>query len=111
MDLKGGNRLIGQGGLLDASMLRDHVVVLVADGLKTGTSLKTAQQFLKPIRIKRLVVAAPIASVQAVDAMHMIADELHCLSVTQNYITTNHYYDDNTVPGRDEVLEKIKNTG
>lgn len=103
------NRLLGGDGLLDAAMLHDKIVILVADGLKTGLPLKAAEQFLKPMSIKRLVIAAPVASVQAVDAMHILADELHCLSVTPNYISTNHYYDVNDLPTRDEVLDKIKN--
>jgi predicted phosphoribosyltransferase len=46
------NRLLGDGGVIDENMLRDHVVILVADGLDTGSSLDSAVNFLKPIRIK-----------------------------------------------------------
>lgn len=103
------NRLLGNSGLLDPKMLKDHVIILVSDGLKNGLSLEAAQQFLKPVKIKRLIVATPIASVQAVDRMHIIADELHCLAVTENYIKTDHYYDTNDVPDREAIIEKIKN--
>lgn len=102
------NRLLGGGGLLEDDMIKDHVVILVADGLRSGVSLLAAAQFLKPLRIKRLIIATPIASVPAVDRMHILADELHCLAVTENYINTNHYYDVNDLPGRDEILAKIK---
>lgn len=103
------NRLLGNNGLLDPKMLRDHVIILVSDGLKNGLSLEAAQQFLKPVKIKRLIIATPIASVQAVDRMHIIADELHCLAVTENYIKTDHYYDTNDVPDREAIIEKIRN--
>jgi len=102
------NSLLGEGGLLEAAMLKDRIVILVSDGLKTGISLKAAEQFLKPVHINKLIIAAPVASVSAVDAMHIMADEIHCLSVTQNYISTNHYYDDNTLPTKDEIIAKIK---
>ncbi len=104
------NRLLGQGGLLDAALLKDHIIILVSDGLKSGISLEAATEFLKPIRIKRLIIATPIASVQAVDRMHILADELHCLGVTENFINTNHYYNDNNLPEHAELIEKIKRT-
>ena len=101
------NHLLGQGGLIDPSMLREHVIILVSDGFKHGTTLDAAAEFFKRIKINKLVVATPIASVQAVDRMHIIADELHCLSVTENYIATNHYYDINDTPPHDQIVAKI----
>lgn len=103
------HHLLGEGGLIDAAILRDHVVILVSDGFKDGTTLDAAAEFFKHIKINKLVVATPIASVAAVDRMHIIADELHCLSVTENYISTNHYYDVNDVPTHDQIVAKINN--
>ena len=51
------NRLLGDGGLISNELLRDRAIILVADGLDTGASLDVAVEFLKPIRIKRLIVA------------------------------------------------------
>ena len=101
------NRLLGDGGLIDEDMLRDHTVILVADGLDNGAALDVAVDFLKPIRIARLVVAAPVASVQAVDKLHMLADELHILDVKDNYLGTNHYFNQNTIPSHEETITKI----
>ncbi len=101
------NRLLGDGGLLDEAMLFDHVIILTADGLPDGHLLDTAADFLKPIRLKRLVVAVPVASVEAVDRMHVLADELHVLSVTDNYLETNHYYDNNLLPSQEEVAARL----
>lgn len=101
------NRIVGRGGPVGAQQLKNKIVILVADGLKTGLSLDAAMDFLKPIKTKRLVIAAPIASVQAVDRMHVLADELRCLSVTENYINTDHYYDENNLPSNEELLAKI----
>jgi len=101
------NRLLGDGGLINNDMLRDHVVILVADGLNSGAALDVAVDFLKPIRIKRLVVAAPVASIQAVDRLHMLADELHILDVKQNYLSTEHYFNQNDIPSHEETIAKI----
>jgi len=101
------NRLLGDGGLISADMLRDHVVILVSDGFNSSAALDAAMDFLKPIRIARLVVAAPVASVQAVDKLHMLADELHILDVKANYLDTEHYYNINKIPSHEETIAKI----
>ena len=88
-------------------MLRDHVIILVADGLDTGASLDVAAEFLKPIRIKRLVVATPVATVQAVDKLHILADELHVLDVKSNFMGTDHYYNQNIIPSHEDTIAKI----
>ncbi len=102
------NVLLGKTGAVDRTLLRRRVVVVVADGLSDGFLLDMAADFLKPVKIKRLVLAVPIASVQAVDRMHLLGDELHVLSVPENYISTNHYFEDNTIPSQ-EGLVKIMN--
>lgn len=101
------NRLLGDGGIIDNELLRDHVVILVSDGLDNGASFDVAVDFMKPIRIKRLVVATPTASVQAVDRLHVMADELHILDVKDNFMGTDHYYNQNIIPSHEETVAKI----
>ena len=101
------NRLLGDGGLIDHDMLRDHTVILVNDGFLDSAIIDVAVEFLKPIRIKRLIVVAPIASEQAVDRLHVVADELHILDVKVNYFDTDHYYTSNEVPSHEETIDKI----
>ncbi len=101
------NQLLGDGGLLDPDLLRDHVVILVSDGLKSGSMLDAAVAYLKPIRIQKLVIATPIASVTAVDRMHILGDELHILNVTDNFMDVDHYYNDNPHLSHEEIIAKI----
>lgn len=101
------NRLLGEGGVIDHAMLRDHIVILVADGVDSNAAMDVAIDFLKPIRIQRLVVATPVASIPAVDKLHMLADELHILDVKENYMGTNHYYEVNDIPSHEDTIAKI----
>ena len=101
------NKLIGDGGVIDQTLLQDHTIVLVTDGLNDMTILDVAMDFLKPVRMQKLVIAAPIASVELVDKVHLIADELHILDVKSNYLDTNHYYDQNDLPSHEETIAKI----
>lgn len=101
------NRLLGDGGIIDTDLLRDHTVILVADGLDNGASIDVALDFLKPVRIQRLVIATPVATIEAVDKLHIVADELHILDVKENFMGTDHYYTDNTIPSHEDTIAKI----
>lgn len=101
------NRLLGDGGLIDRDMLLDRTIILVADGIDNGAAIDVAMDFLKPIRTQRVIVATPVATVPAVDKLHMSADEIHILDVKENFMGVNHYYEDNTVPSHEDTIAKI----
>lgn len=101
------NRLIGDGGVIDEALLQDHTIILVSDGFSSGAVLDVAMDFLKPVRMKKLVIVAPVASVPAVDKLHMIADDLVILDVKANYVGTDHYYNQNAIPSHEETIAKI----
>lgn len=102
------NGLLGSGGLINRDLLRGHNIILVSDGFKDSFTLDMALNFLKPIRIEKLIVATPLASVQAIDRMHITADEINCLSVVEDYMDTDHYYDTQDVPDHQTVIETIE---
>jgi len=103
------NILLGDEGEINKALLKHRVVILVSDGFADAMSLDLAGEFFKTIAIKRLVVATPIASVTAVDRMHLVADEIHCLSVPENFMNINHYYEDNTLPPIEGVFKIMRN--
>ena len=102
------NSLLGDGGVIDKNLLKGHNVIVVSDGLKSGFPLDLAAEFLKPISIDRFIVATPLASVKAVDRMHIVTDEIYCLSVIEDFISVDHYYDKQDVPDHAAVLKIIK---
>jgi putative phosphoribosyl transferase len=103
------NRLLGDGGVMDVDLLRDRVVIVVADGIDNGAAVDVVFDFLKPIRTLKIVVATPVASVPAVDKIHVIADEIHILDVKENFMGIDHYYEKNTIPSKEETIQKINN--
>jgi putative phosphoribosyl transferase len=102
--------VMGSAGEVPRDLLKRRVVILVSDGLHDGFDLSVAAHFLKPVNIHRLVLAVPIASVPAVDAMHLFGDEIHCLYVAEFLFETDHYYDDNIVPDADGLHKIMRNT-
>ena len=103
------NMLLGHDGEISRDVLRRHIVITISDGLANGFSLDVAADFLDTVAIAKLVIAAPVASLEAVDRMHLLGDELCCLSTTDNYMFTNHYYDDNTIPDVEESRKIMRN--
>jgi putative phosphoribosyl transferase len=102
------NRLVSSAGTVSKNMLRGHNVIVVSDGLASGFKLDLVAEFLKPISIEKLIVAVPFASVKAVDRMHILGDDLECLNVVSDYISTEHYYDQQDVPDRKTAVELIE---
>ena len=102
------NALVGGGGTMKKKLLKGHNVIVVSDGLKTSFPIDLAYEFLKPINVEKLVFAVPLSSVPAVDRMHVLADDLYCLSVVGDYMDTDHYYDKNDVPEHEKVVDIIE---
>lgn len=103
------HQLMGKGGLIRQDLLKGRNIILVSDGLSSGFALDLAAEYLKKIDTKKLIVATPLASVPAVDRMHILADEIYCLSVLEDYISTDHYYDKQDVPSHETVIKTIEN--
>lgn len=103
------NALLGHGGLMRKDLLAGHNVILVADGLQGGALLAAAELFLKPVSIERLIVATPMADVKALDKIHIMADEIHCLSVIDDTFELNHYFDNNDIPDHETIVKTIEN--
>ena len=96
---------LGQGGLISPEYFRNRVVIVVSDGTLNGMAFDMAADYLKGIKTGKVVMVAPIAGVPAVDRMHILADELQCLTVTDGVFEINHYYEDNTLPEHKDILK------
>lgn len=101
------NKIIGSESILNKENIKNRNVILVADGLENTLLLELAYQFLKPIKIEKLIVVTAISSVKSVDWMHVHADKIYCLNVVDDYISTNHYFEDNYMPPTDKIIKVI----
>ena len=102
------NRQVKGGSVLNKTILKDKIVILVSEGLKSSFSIDVALAYLKVVDLKKLVIATPLATVKVVDRMHVAADDLYCLSVVDDYITTDHYYDENDVPDHEVIIKTLQ---
>ena len=90
--------------------LRGYNVILTDDGIDNPTKLQAAITWLKPARVDKIILAAPVISVPALDVAHVIFDELHVLGVAANYLATDHYYDEDDRPDDQMARQMIQAT-
>lgn len=102
------NRIAEDEGTIPKKLLKNHVVILVSDGFNSALSLDIAADFLKPVKMQKLVAASPVASVKAVDRMHILTDEIECLGVVEEYLGTNHYFENNDLPAREQLIQSME---
>lgn len=100
---------LGQGGLISADYFRDRVVIVVTDGTIKGLVFDMANDYLKGIHTKKVIMATPIADVPALDRMHILADELYCLTAIDSVFGIDHYYADNTELNHQQIIDIINN--
>ncbi|MGI9028070.1 MAG: hypothetical protein ACR2FM_04495 [Candidatus Saccharimonadales bacterium] len=103
------NRIVSKDGIIDKQLLKRHVIIVVSDGIANGLSLDVASDFLKPILTKRIVVATSLCNADVMDRIRIMASDFYCLDVIQSDFPLKHYYEDNAMPGHDEVVETMKN--
>ena len=74
--------------------VRERVVILVDDGLATGSTMRAAAQALRMLRPARIVVAVPVAPVETCEALRDAADEVLCLRTPEPFHAVGLWYAD-----------------
>lgn len=80
-----------------------RVVILVDDGLATGSTMRAAVLALRQRRPSRIVVAVPTAPPQVASQLEGLADEVVCLMQPEPFFAVGLSYDDFSEVGDDEV--------
>jgi putative phosphoribosyl transferase len=86
-------------------------VILVDDGLATGSTMRAAVTALRRENPSRVVVAVPVAAREACDAVGTVADEIVCVVTPPHFQSVGQWYDDFAQTSDDEVhalLEKSR---
>lgn len=71
-----------------------HVVILVDDGLATGSTMRAAAQALAAKQPARIVVAVPIAAPEACEMLSREVDEVICAITPEPFQAVGLWYDD-----------------
>jgi predicted phosphoribosyltransferase len=84
-----------------------RTVILVDDGLATGTSIHAAIQALRQRQPARIVVAVPIAAPDRCEALKDQVDDVVCAVTPEPFHAVGLWYDDFSQTTDDEVRELL----
>jgi len=73
-------------------VLKDKIAILVDDGVAMGHTISAAIDFVRKEKPKKVVVAVPVGSKEAVARLQKKADEVICLSVPESFMAIGQFY-------------------
>ncbi|HKI44682.1 MAG TPA: phosphoribosyltransferase family protein [Balneolales bacterium] len=88
--------------------LEDRNVILVDDGLATGTTMMAAVQSARHEGASTLIVAVPVAPQDTINALYNAADEVVCLKTPEPFSGVGMWYDDFCQTSDEEVMALLK---
>jgi putative phosphoribosyl transferase len=84
-----------------------HVVILVDDGLATGSTMRAAIAALKLEGARRIVVAVPVAPRETCESIRAEVDDIVCAETPEPFRAVGLWYDDFEQTTDDEVRELL----
>jgi putative phosphoribosyl transferase len=89
------------------SEVREKTVILVDDGLATGSTMRAAVQALRLLGPKRIVVAVPVGSADACEMLSREADEVVCAAIPEPFHAVGEWYVDFGQTSDEQVHELL----
>ncbi|WP_406206349.1 phosphoribosyltransferase family protein [Kitasatospora sp. NBC_01560] len=87
--------------------LRGRTVVVVDDGIATGSTARAACLIVRARGAARVVLAVPVAPPEWTDRLAGVADELVCVGTPSPFFAIGEFYADFSQTGDDEVLRLL----
>ena len=89
-------------------VVRDRTVILVDDGLATGSTMRAAVQAMRALGATRIVVAVPVGSGEACSELATLADEVVCARIPRSFYAVGAWYLDFSETTDDEVRQLLR---
>ena len=90
-------------GLRPAPDVRGRTVILVDDGLATGTTMRAAVKAIRTLEPKEVIVAVPVASPSVCGAFNRLVDRVVCGETPESFYALGLWYEDFSPTSDDEV--------
>ena len=88
--------------------VRDHIVIIVDDGLATGSSMRAAITALRQKRPTKLIVAVPVGARMTCSELKALADDVICLETPENFSAVGLWYRDFSQVTDEEVNDLLE---
>lgn len=100
----------GQFHLAETPSLDGKYILLVDDGLATGATTEAAVHSARRQNVRRIIVAAPVASTSAVERLRRIADAVEVLLVDKDFQAVGEYYSKFSQTTDEEVVSLLRDS-
>jgi predicted phosphoribosyltransferase len=87
--------------------LEGRTVILVDDGLATGSTMRAAALAVREARPARVVVAVPVAAAETCDEFRDVVDEIVCALTPRPFHAVGLWYEDFSQVSDEEVRELL----
>ena len=91
--------------------IKGQTVILVDDGIATGSTMLAAVRALRKQQPARLVVAVPTAALSSYDKLKHEVDELVALITPENFASVGQWFKDFSQTTDDEVAQLLEEAG
>ena len=88
--------------------LSGRTIIVVDDGLATGSTMRAAVGALRQSKPARIVVAAPVAAAETVRTLREVADHVVCLSAPSDFHAVSNWYEDFSQTTDEEVRNLLE---
>ncbi|OGM15099.1 hypothetical protein A3D84_04535 [Candidatus Woesebacteria bacterium RIFCSPHIGHO2_02_FULL_42_20] len=88
--------------------IKNKTVILVDDGIATGSTVESAVLYLKKKKPKKLVVASPVSSRESYRSIGKMVDEMVVLDTPSAFYAVGQFYRDFPQVTDEEVVELIQ---
>ena len=88
--------------------VKDSIVILVDDGLATGSTMRAAAAALRLQKPRRIVVAVPVSSAETCEELRSEVDEIVCAVTPEHFQGVGLWYEDFSQTSDEEVRELLK---
>jgi predicted phosphoribosyltransferase len=85
-----------------------RTVILVDDGLATGSTMRAALAALRQMNPAKMIVAVPVAAVPTCEEFRSEVDELVCLESPEPFYSVGFWYDDFSQTTDEEIRELLE---
>jgi len=94
-------------GRTGAPEIEDRIVILVDDGIATGSTIRAAVQALRTQRPRQLIIAVPTAAADSCATLKPMVDELVTLMMPDDFRAVGQWYETFSQTTDDEVTQLL----
>lgn len=88
--------------------LKGKTVIIVDDGVATGSTILSAIKVIRKKNPAKIIVAVPVASPSSIDRINEQVDDFICLNAPDDFYGVGQFYDDFTQVTDEEVEQLLK---